>query len=159
MRRGFSLVEVLLSVAVLSVLAAAIYGTMMASLRGIGVDRLTEAKRHLTLDLLEVLCQPYSALPALIKDPDANAATLSLSIDDALALVGMPDDDRPRLKAIFATGQVTGFTLVWSRTLAHGDGDAAAALRLNKLWVHPILSGGQPGPAVDSFRIFYTRGG
>mgnify|MGYP001600815030 CR=1 FL=1 len=155
---GFSLVEVLIAAAVLALVGVFIQGTMVQTLRGVQIDRLTEAKRQLTLDLLERFCHPYSSIGSLYPPGNEPVKTRTLTVEQAMDAVAMPDEHRVLMKSILETGYVTGFNLVWERAKAKGIGDPNRALALNILWVFPVVSKAHPGPRVDSFRAFYIRG-
>jgi prepilin-type N-terminal cleavage/methylation domain-containing protein len=156
MRRAFTIVEVLVATVILSGVGLLVYDTLIASTRGIGIDRVTEAKRRLTLDLLERFCHPYSDIELVYPANAPSPAVRQLTLDEALDFVAVPKPSRPVLKQTLANGSVIGFTLAWSRGLVVGRGKSEA-LRLDKLWVHPVMTKQAPGPAVDSFRMFYVR--
>lgn len=155
---GFSLVEVLIAAVVLAVVGVFIQGTMVQTLRGVGIDRLTEAKRQMTLDLLERFCHPYSSIASLYQPGNQPVKTRALTLDESMDAVAMPDEHRKLMKGILESGGVTGFNLVWERAKSKGAGDPARAIFLNVLWVFPIVSQKTPGTRVDSFRAFYIRG-
>jgi prepilin-type N-terminal cleavage/methylation domain-containing protein len=155
-RHGFSLIEVLVASLILAGVGLAVYDTLIASTRGIAVDRATEAKRRLVLDLLERFCHPYSDVELFFARGAPSPATRQLTVDEVLELVALPAQDRPLLKQILATASVSGFTLAWTRGLAVGTGKRDA-LRLDKLWVYPVTTKAERGPVVDSFRMFYVR--
>lgn len=156
-RAGFSLVEVLLAVLILGSTGAAVYELLISSTRGVAIDRLTEAKRHLICDLLERFCQPYSQVPALFagKGPPY---VRQLSLDETFQTVAMPEEDAHELRAILTAGKVEGFSLAWTPRLEAGRGNSAAALRLDGLWCAAVTAGDSPGPRVEAFRVFAARG-
>jgi hypothetical protein len=154
--RGVSLVEVLVATLVMAGLGVSIYDTMISTSRGIQVDRVAEAKRYLTLDLLERFCHPYSDLGYLYPKGTPSPAVKQITIEDAMTLVGVATEDRAQLKQTLETGSVTGFTLVWHRGLAQGLG-TSNVLRKDRLWVHCVTSKQLPGPKTDTFRVFTVR--
>lgn len=112
----------------------------------------------MTLDLLERFCHPYSSIASLYPAGSEPVKTRTLTVDEAMTAVAMPDEHRPIMKSILETGSVTGFNLVWERAKSKGLGDPSRALALNVLWVFPVISKNHPGPRVDAFRAFYLRG-
>ncbi|MBI4862637.1 MAG: prepilin-type N-terminal cleavage/methylation domain-containing protein [Candidatus Riflebacteria bacterium] len=161
--RGVSLVEVLVAVAVLAVLVLTIYSTVVSSIRGISMDRLGEAQRHLSQDLLERFCHPYTDVAGLFPEPAANVqaplvSTRTLTVDEAIAIAVVPQAHVSTLKAVLEAGKVSGFTLSWTRGLKLGAGDPARAMRMDKLWCFPVVAGDCAGPQVGAFRMFYVRG-
>jgi hypothetical protein len=155
-RRAISLVEVLVAVAVMAVLGFSIHDTMFATLRGVQVDRVSEARRQLTLDLLERFAHPYSDIALLFAKDVASPAVRELSVDEALRMVAIPDAERALVKSTLASGAVKGFSLVWHRGLAIGEGQSHR-LRRDRLWVHTVFTKVQSGPQLASFRVFYVR--
>ena len=156
MRKAFSLVETLIATAVLATLGLAVYEVLIQSTHGVTTDRLTEAKRHIVLDLLERFSQPYTDLPAMFGDKPP--FTRKLELDETFQVLHIPDADVPTLKAILVAGKVDGFTLSWTPRQKSGRGDKASALRLDTLWVTPSVAGDSPGPRTESFRISFARG-
>lgn len=157
-RHAFSMVEVLLAALTIGVLGMVIYEMAIASTRGVSTDRLVEAQRHMCLDLLERFCQPTTDLPELYKGDTAKARVKTLSLDDAMKLVAIHPDEMPTLKAILTAGKVEGFTLAWTPRCDQGRGDIKSALRLDALFVTPVVSGDTPGQRVETFRLFAARG-
>lgn len=155
-RRAISLIEVLVALLVMAGLGVSIYDTMFSTLRGVSVDRVSQARRQMTLDLLERFAQPYSDIAHFFRDTPRTHAELELSIDEAMKIVAIPDSERPLLKSILQSGSVHGFTLVWHRGLAIGEGETRR-LRKDRLWVHTVFTAAQKGPQISSFRVFYVR--
>jgi prepilin-type N-terminal cleavage/methylation domain-containing protein len=155
-RRGLSLVEVLITSVVLATVGVAIYQVLSQTTRGVTTDRLTEAKRHLVLDLLERFSQPYTDLPALFAGQKSPSRLLTL--DETFQVLSIPPTEIPALKAILETGKVHGFTLTWTPRQKSGRGNADLALRLDALWCAPVVSGDSPGPRTESFRLSFGRG-
>ena len=157
MRRGFSLIEGLLSILILAVTGLGVYELLIQSTRGVAVDRLTEVKRHLILDLLERYCQPYSEVPALFhgKPPPY---LRQLSLDEVFEIVAIPAAEAAELKATLVNGKDEGFSLAWTPRLEAGRGDVNGALRLDGLWCTAVVAGDSPGPRVQAFRVFAARG-
>jgi len=167
LRRGFSLVEIMLAVLVLAVLGLTIQGAMVSTLKGVRVDRLTEAKRHVALDLLEMLCQPYSPIGSLVAVPDSDPSPLptdglplapltrELTVDETIQVLGIPADEGEILKKTLEAGYVRGFTLTWIRRIKPGAGDPRRTHRLDTLWVAIQVTQEHRGPRIDSFRVFY----
>lgn len=157
MRGGLSIVEVLIAMMVIAGLGLAIWDASISTTRGVGADRLQEAVRHVKLDILERCCQPYSVVPQLFAGlPKPYRRVLTL--DESFELIGMDAGDARTLKAILTAGGVEGFTLMWEPGRGTGKGKKALALRLDVLSVIPALKGDSPGPRVESFRVFFTRG-
>lgn len=161
-RRALSLIEVLLALAIIASLGVAIQSLMVGTVSGIGVDRLSEVKRHMVLDLLERFCHPYSDIEAVVAggQPVAAGAPLTrvLTVDQAIAVVALPDRHAPVTRAVLTAGEVTGFTLVWTKGASVGKGNPEKALRLDTLWVFPVNARPTRGAQVSSFRIFAVRG-
>ena len=160
MRRGLSLVEVMIATLVIATLGLAIYELGITSTRGVAIDRLTQAERGLAQDLLEQLAQPYTGLPALFPSPrgDGPAFTKTFTLDQVFAIVKIPDSEIPTLKATLTAGKVEGFSLTWRPRLENGNGGKEDALRLDYLQVIPMVAGDSPGPRIESFRVFAARG-
>lgn len=156
-RSALTLVEVLIAVAVLAVLGMAVQTTMVQTLRGIAVDRESEMKRHVVQDLLERFCHPYSDIDSLFP-PNTTVGNRQLTVDQALALIGMPAPERDLTAQILKSAEVIGFSLTWHRQLAAGMGDPDRALRLDRLVVKPVQLGNRPGATISSFRVFAIRG-
>lgn len=155
-RTGFSLVETLIATVVLAVLGLAIYEVLISSTRGVQTDRLTEAKRHIVLDLLELYSQPYSDITGVFHGQPNKSRKLGL--DETFAVLAIPEEERPALKAILEAGKVEGFTLSWTPSQKTGRGNPQLALRLDALWCTPVVTGDSPGPRTESFRIAFGRG-
>ena len=51
-----------------------------------------------------------------------------------------------------------GFSVSWHPRIDEGHGPKTMALRLDALWVSPILAGESPGARVEAFRVFAARG-
>lgn len=156
-RRAISLVEMLIASLVLATLGLAIYENLIQTTRGVNTDRLTEAKRHLTLDLLERFSQTYTDLPHLFQGEKAPYIK-QLTIDQTFEVLGIQDPEARTLKAILVAGKVEGFTLTWTPRQASGRGNKAAALRLDALWVQAVVAGDSPGARIESFRLSCARG-
>lgn len=158
-RRAVMLVEVLLAVVVLALLAVAFYGTLVSSLKGISIDRVTEAKRFVTQDLLERFAHAETDLPTLLPPAIPGAPReRTLSLDESLAFVGLPAAASRAVRRTLADGGVTGFKLVWYPGISAGPGGGPRALRMDLLWCIPELTATSPGPRADSFRVFAQRG-
>ena len=157
MRRGISLVEMMIATLVLATLGLAIYENLVQTTRGVAADRLTEAKRHLVLDLLERYSQTYTELPALFQG-EKKPYRKELTIDQTFDIVAIPEKERATLKAILTSGKVEGFTLSWEPRMVSGRGAKEAALRLDALWCLARTAGDSPGAKVESFRLSYARG-
>ena len=158
-RRGaFTLVEVLIATLVLAGLGLSIYEMAITSTRGVATDRLAETERGLVQDLLERFCQPYTDIASLFPEEPKGPRTRPLTLDEALALTGIPDAEAPTLKAILTAGRVEGFTVLWQPRIGQGNGTSADALRLDSLTISPILAGDSTGPRIESFRVFAVRG-
>lgn len=155
-RAGFSLVETLIATVVLAVLGLAIYEVLISSTRGVQTDRLTEAKRHIVLDLLELYSQPYSDITGVFHGQPTKSRKLSL--DETFSVLAIPEEERPVLKSILESGKVEGFTLSWTPSQKTGRGNPDLALRLDALWCTPVVTGDSPGPRTESFRIAFARG-
>lgn len=155
-RRGVSLVEVLFAVIVFSLLSIAFYGTLVSSLRGIAADRLTEAKRFVTQDLLERFCHPYSDLPAFM--PAGAPSMRDVTLDEALAWTGVPAESARQAREILRVGGVTGFTLVWEKQIDDRTSFGPRSLHLHRLTCIPKITSRSAGPRVDAFRIWSMRG-
>lgn len=157
-RQAVTLLEVLIATLVLASLGMAIYESAISSTRGVTTDRLTEVTRGLCADLLERFCQPYTDVPALFPRDGKPARLRTFTVDETFTLVGVPEKEAPGLKAVLAAGKVEGFTLVWKPRIDHGRGTTASALRLDALWVSPLVAGDSPGGRVEVFRVFAARG-
>ena len=156
-RCGISLAEVMVAALILALLGVSIGQVVVSSLRGIQVDRLAEAKRNLTLDLLERFCHPYSDLDALFAEDAKGTAERELTVEEAIGFVGLPTREGQTLREILSSGGVTGFTLVWKR-IGAGDGNNGQALTMQVLACTAKVSQAQQGPTVRSFRVFTVRG-
>jgi type II secretory pathway pseudopilin PulG len=156
--RAFSLVEVLVAALVMAALGFSVYDAMVSTTRGIQVDRASEARRQITLDLLERFAQPYSDVHYLFPRGDAprGPVTRELDLDQAMDAVAIPTADRPLLKSILSSGSIRGFTVVWSRGLTVGGGDKLR-LRKDRIWIHPVFTRVVPGAQSGSFRVFAVR--
>lgn len=152
------MVETLIASLVMATLGLAVYEVLIQSTRGVSTDRLTEAKRHMVLDLLERLCQPYTDLPALFDRSKPPPYQRKLSLTEAFGLVRIPDAEVEALKATLESGKVEGFTLTWTPRQKTGRGSKSLALRLDALWVTPVVAGDSPGPRTESFRMSFARG-
>ena len=157
-RPAFSLVETLIAALVLSTLGLAVYEVLIQSTHGVTTDRLTEAKRHLTLDLLERFCQPATDLPAMFDRSKDPPYIRTLTLDETFQVLSIPEKEIPPLKQILQSGKVEGFTLSWTPRQKSGRGNKELALRLDALWVTPVVSGDSPGPRTESFRLSFARG-
>lgn len=157
-RAAVSLVEVLIAVVVLSLLSVAFYGTLVASLRGVSTDRLTEAKRFVTQDLLERFAHPSSDLVTLFPPGGTGPRERLLTLDEALSFTGLMAKAAAPVRQTLTEGGVTGFKLVWVPGVSTGPGGGPRAARLDLVWCIPALTGASPGPRVDSFRVFPERG-
>lgn len=155
-RRGISLVEVMVAVAVMAVLGFSVYDTMFSTVRGVQVDRVTQARRQIVLDLLERFAQPYSDIAYFFPENAPSPATRELSVDEAMTAVGIAQTERSILKSILESGSVKGFNLVWHRGLAIGEGESAR-LRKDRLWVYTVFTARVSGPQTASFRVFAVR--
>jgi len=157
-RSGMSLVEVLVAALVMAALGFSLHDAMVSTTRGIQVDRATEARRQLTLDLLERFAQPYSDVQYLF--PRTGGApgpvTRELGIDEAMDLVAVPAADRPLLKEVLTAGSIRGFTVLWHRGLTVGSG-AKHRLRKDRIWIYPVFTRAVPGAQIGSFRVFAVR--
>ena len=151
-----SLVEVLVATLIVSGLAIGVYDSLIASNRALSVDRVSEVKRRMSLDLIERFAHPYSDIELVFPKSVKTPAVKQLTIDEAMELVAVPAESRMLLKAILSGGHVVGFTLAWSRGLVIGAGKSDQ-LRLDKLWVHPVVNEATPGASGASFRMFYVR--
>ena len=156
--RAFTLVEVLIATLILAGLGLTIYEMAITSTRGVSTDRLAETERGLVQDLLERFCQPYTDIASLFPEEPKGARTRTLTLDEAIALVGVPEAEAPTLKNILVAGKVEGFTVLWQPRISQGSGTTADALRLDSLTVSPYISGDSPGPRIESFRVFAVRG-
>ena len=159
-RAAISLLEVLIATLVLATLGLAIYELGIGSTRGVAIDRLTQAQRGLAQDLLEQLAQPYTGLPALFPTPrgDGPAYSKLFTLDQVFAIVQIPADEIPALKATLVNGKVEGFVLTWRPRLDAGRGATDDALRLDYLQVLAQVPADSPGPRVETFRVFAARG-
>lgn len=157
-RAGLTFVEILLSIVVIALLGVAIQTTMVSTVHGVQVDRDSEIRRHVTLDLLERFCHPYSDVDSLFPAGGTNPHTRELSVDEAVSMLGMRPEEGQLTRKLLEVGGVTGFSLVWHRGVAVAPGDPAQALRLDRLWVRPVTSSAAPGAVVNSFRVFAVRG-
>lgn len=160
MKRGFTIVEILIASLIIATLGMVIYDMAIGSTRGVTTDRLTEAQRGLVQDLLERFCQPYTDLPALFPPPRQGKPPYQreLSLDETFAIVGIPEKQIATLKSILVSGKVEGFTLSWMPRVDKGRGATPAALRLDLLSITPKVAGDSPGHRVESFRFFAARG-
>jgi hypothetical protein len=156
-RSAISLVEMLIASLVLATLGLAIYENLIQTTRGVNTDRLTEAKRHIVLDLLERFSQTYTDLPHLFQD-EKKPFRKKLTVDQAFEVLGIKDPEAKTLRDILTAGKVEGFTVSWTPRQASGRGNKAAALRLDALWVQAAVAGDSPGMRVESFRLSYARG-
>lgn len=156
MRRALTIVEVLIAMLVIAGLGMAIHDMSISQTRGVAADRLTEAKRNLTLDILERCAQPYTVVPQLFLGLSVRRRILKL--DEAFRLVGIPAEEAPALAGILTAGGVEGFTVTWEPGRTRGRGAKENALRLDVMSVIPYVSGDSPGPRVESFRVFFARG-
>lgn len=158
MVRAFSLVEVLVATLVMAALGFSLYDTMISTTRGVQVDRASEARRQITLDLLERFAQPYSDVQYLFPRGDAarGPVTRELDLDQAMELVAIPTGDRALLKSILVSGSIKGFTVVWHRGLTVGGGDKLR-LRKDRIWIYPVFTRVVPGAQGGSFRVFAVR--
>lgn len=156
MRRAISLVEMIIASLVLATLGLAIYENLAQATRGVAADRLTEAKRHLVLDVLERFSQTYTDLPAQF--PPRPPYRKELTIDETFELVAIPEAERPTLKAILTAGKVEGFTISWEPRMAAGRGVKELALRLDALSCLARVAGDSPGARIESFRLSFARG-
>lgn len=157
-RHGLSIVEVLLAFAVLGVLGLAVQSSMIQTVQGLQVDRESEMKRHVVLDLLERFCHPYTDIDSLFPAGATGTSTKEVTVEEALALIAMPDEEAAVSAQILKNAQITGFSLVWSKGLRVADGDPERAIRLDRLVVKPVQTGQGPGAQVTSFRVFAVRG-
>lgn len=155
-RGGISLVEVMVAVAVMAVLGFSVYDTMFSTVRGVQVDRVTQARRQIVLDLLERFAQSYSDIAYFFPENAPSPATRELSVDEALRIVSVGESERPLVKSILESGAVKGFNLVWHRGLAIGEGESAR-LRKDRLWVYTVFTTRASGPQTASFRVFAVR--
>lgn len=159
-----SLVEVLIAVLVLATLGVAIQSTMVGTLQGIQIDRATEVKRHVCLDLLERFATPYSDVESLFARGDVAkidgkvAVSRSVTVDEALAMIAVSGPEAAAIKQTLQTAGVTAFTLAWNKGLQAEGSDAPAALRMDKLWCFPVTARTQPGGSGAGFRLFCLRG-
>jgi hypothetical protein len=156
-RHGLSLAEILIATLVLAGLGVAIQSLMVSTLQGVQVDRVSEVKRNITLDLLERFAHPYSTVDELFVRSVGSPATREMSVAEAITTIGMTPEDAAVAKAILATGKVTGFMLVWHRGVANSAPGSGRTLRLDRLWCHPVEAEGR-GARVNSFRVFHVRG-
>lgn len=147
----------LIAALVLATLGLAIYDNLIQVTRGVTADRLTEAKRHIVLDMLERFSQTYTDLPAVFHgQPQPYAKTFTL--DQTFEAIAIPASERPTLKAILESGKVEGFTLTWTPRTQSGRGAKEAALRLDALFCLAVVAGDSPGSRVESFRLSFSRG-
>jgi prepilin-type N-terminal cleavage/methylation domain-containing protein len=164
LRCGVTFIEILVAMAILAGLGITIQSLMVTTVQGIGIDKVTEAKRQMVLDLLERFGHPYSDIEALFKRPGSapvvagKAAFATLTLDEAIALIAIPDKQAAITKATLVAGGTTGFTVSWTKAVEPGAGDPDLALRLDELWVFPVQSADVRGSFVSSFRVFSTRG-
>lgn len=170
-RRGLSLIDALMAALVLGVLGLTVQSLMVSTLRGVRVDRLTEAKRHVVLDYLEWLCHPYSPIASIVPPPTAETGPLptsgdqlppltrELTVDEAVDRLAIPEKEAEVMKQILKSGHVQGFTLTWTRRIKPGAGDPSRTWRLDRLTVSTKVTREHQGPLIDSFRIFYMNNG
>lgn len=159
-----SLVEVLIAVLVLATLGVAIQSTMVGTLQGIQIDRATEVKRHVCLDLLERFATPYSDIESVFERSEVAkvdgrvALARSLTIDEALTMIAVSGPEAAAIKQTLQTAGVTAFTLAWNKGLQAEAPDAPSALRMDKLWCFPVTARAAPGGSGAGFRLFCLRG-
>lgn len=160
MSRGLTLIEVLIATLVIAGLGLAIYEGAILSTRGVGADRLKEVQRGLCMDLLERFCQPYTDVAGLYDRAKHKGPPFvrALSVDEVLETLAVDAKEAPAIKSILAAGKVDGFSLSWHPRIDAGRGPRTLALRLDALWVSPVLSGESPGARVEAFRVFAARG-
>lgn len=157
-RRALSLAEVMIATAVLACLGVAIQTLMVNTLRGVQVDRVSEVKRNITLDLLERYSHPHSSISTLFPENAPVPATRVLTVDEVAKKIELSEVEARVAKAILASGQVTGFQLVWHRGVATSLPGSGRSLRLDRLWCYPVDNAPR-GARVNSFRVFHVRGG
>lgn len=157
-RRGLSLVEVMIALAVLGVLGIAVQSAMIQTVAGLSVDRESELKRHVVLDLLERFCHPYSDIDSLFPPGTTGTATKQITVEEALALTALPDEESAVASQILKSASISGFSLIWSKALTVAAGDPERALRLDRLVVKPVQVSQGPGATIASFRMFAVRG-
>lgn len=156
--RGVSLVEVLVALLIIACLGVTIQSLMVSTISGIGIDRASEVKRNMVLDLLERFCHPYSDLEVLFPKNSPPVATREISIDDAIRIVQIPEKEAAVVKAILTADGIVAFSLTWTRGFTTGSGAAGKALRLDLLWCKPVQQNPAAGSMMNTFRIFYVRG-
>lgn len=160
MRRSLgavTFVEVLIAFLVIAGLGVTVQGLMVSTIQGIQIDRASEMKRNLTLDLLEKFCHPYTDLFSIFGENPTFPAIREIPIDKAIDFVGLPVPEGKIVKAILETAGVYSFLLTWQKGLEVGPGSPASALRLDQLFVRPVETKGGPGARLNSFRVFYVR--
>jgi len=155
-RTALSLAEVLIATLVLAGLGVAVQTLMVSTLKGVQVDRVSEVKRNITLDLLERFAHPESSVATLFP-PDAPVpASRELSFDEVADKLGFSESEAQTARAILAAGKVTGFKLVWHRGVSVSLPGSGRSMRLDRLWCQPIEAEGR-GAHVSSFRVFHVR--
>jgi hypothetical protein len=159
------MLEVLIAVLVLAILGVSIQSTMVGTLQGVQIDRASEVKRRVCLDLLERFCHPYSDIESLFAvppqaPPDGGPTkfTRELTVDETLKVIAMPGREATSVKQTLQIGNVRGFNLVWTRGLRVEQAGSPATLRLDRLWCHAVIPRPQPGVTSDAFRMFCLRG-
>lgn len=160
MRRAFTLLEVLLATLVIAGLGLAIYEGAILSTRGIGTDRLKEIERGLCMDLLERFCQPYTDVAGLFDRATQKTPPFvrTLTVDETLELLAIEPKQVATMKSILVSGRIEGFTVTWHPRVDEARGPRPLALRLDALWVAPLVTGESPGMNTEAFRLFAARG-
>jgi hypothetical protein len=156
-RRAVTMIEVLIAFLVIAGLGVTVQGLMVSTIQGIQIDRASEVKRNMTLDLLEKFCHPYTSLTSLFGEKPTFPATREIPVDKAIEAVGLPVEEGKVVKAILETAGVYSFSLTWQKGLEVGPGSPASALRLDQLFVRPVETKTGPGARLNSFRVFYVR--
>jgi hypothetical protein len=157
-RRAVTFVEVLIAFLVIAGLGVTVQGLMVSTIQGIQIDRASEVKRNMTLDLLERFCTPYSDLFSIFPATITFPATREISVDEAITLTQIPAAEAAVVKTILQTAGINSFSLTWQKRLDAGSGDDSSALRLDQLFVRPVETKNTPGARLNSFRVFYVRG-
>lgn len=71
-------------------------------------------------------CHPYSDIDSLFPPGTTGTATKQITVEEALALTALPDEESAVASQILKSASISGFSLIWSKALTVAAGIPSA---------------------------------